>query len=67
MKKSKKIKSRRPLNLLDFRKRLRQEINTGLVLVKGDGCIDVDKIIRTFPRTDERLEYINALIQGLSE
>lgn len=56
----------RKIRLSDFRKQL-PCLDSGIVLVEGDGFIDMNKIREVFPDEADRAEYIKSLYEGLGQ
>ena len=59
-------KKQRKLRLGDFRKQL-YRLNNGIILVEGDGFIDMNKIRKVFPDRVVRTEYLKSLYEGLGK
>lgn len=62
----KKPKHRRKLLLSDYRKHARVLFSQDIILCGGEGYIDVRKIEEVFPKTTDQLNYLDALIEGMS-
>lgn len=59
-------KNQRKLRQSDFRKQVYRQ-DRSIILVAGDGWIDLDIIRNRFPNEDDMYGYIKGLIKGLGK